>query len=78
MKEEMQTIRQEYTRLSRIITPLMGITDLTLASKRIASTGDYSTGLVNVQKMSEDDKMRELEHMNPVLVLNNLANFVNI
>lgn len=56
----------------------MGITDLTLASKRIASTGDYSTGLVNVSKMTEEDRIRELEHMNPLLVLNNLAHFVNI
>lgn len=56
----------------------MGITDLTLASKRIASTGDYSTGLVNVSKMNEEDRIRELEHMNPVLVLNNLAHFVNV
>ena len=78
-------MRQEVHKLSRIVTPLMAITDLSIKQNMIKTMKekgeeqklDDEEMLTNVAGLRIEDKIKELENVNPILVLNNLAQFVN-
>ena len=85
MQREIVSMRQEVHKLSRIVTPLMAITDLSIKQNMIKTMKekgeeqklDDEEMLTNVAGLRIEDKIKELENVNPILVLNNLAQFVN-
>ena len=78
MKIEIVSLRSELVKLGRVVNPLTAITDITLASK-IAFEGDVmQEHVVKIAQLSQEERNRELDNMNPVLVLDNLAHFCNI
>ena len=80
MREELVALRHELGRLGRLVTPLMSIAELSLVSKRVndsqaLSDGGFSKG--SALNMSAEEKEKALSKLNPQLVLNNLAEFIN-
>lgn len=66
VREELNDLRAKVTRLNTIVTPLMSITDLSLAKKRIdQSQSSVSTGPIAVNMLTAEERLRELEKMNP-------------
>ena len=77
---EMTSLRSKVERLNMIVTPLMAITDLSLAKKRIDQSANFSNDSgeeVNVNMMTGEERLQQLEHMNPQLILSNLADYCN-
>ena len=65
---EMTSLRSKVERLNMIVTPLMAITDLSLAKKRIDQSANFSNDSgeeVNVNMMTGEERLQQLEHMNP-------------
>ena len=80
MKEEIVSLRHELGRLGRLVTPLMSIAELSLASKRVNESQPFSEGGMSKASslnMSQDEKENAISKLNPQLVLNNLAEYVN-
>ena len=65
---ELIYLKDELTRLHRVVKPLAAITDLTLIKKRTINAES-----INVAKefrpMTEEEREREFDNMNPELVL---------
>ena len=78
MKLEIVSMRNELLKLGRVVNPLTAITDLAL-TKKAAFEGEAmdGDGPVKVAQLTQEERDRELENMNPALVLNNLAQYCN-
>lgn len=74
MQDEIVSLRHELGRLRRLISPLTAIAELSLQKKRVQESGESAPPLTTVP---EEEKEKEVEKLNPQLVLNNLADFVN-
>ena len=77
-------MQSKLERLNTIVTPLMSITDLSLAKKRLDQSNQFSNDGssrlgegVNVNMLTQEERLRELEQMNPQIILQNLADFCN-
>ena len=82
LSDEVTTMQSKLDRLNSIVTPLMSITDLSLAKKRVDQSRDFSEGSmlgdgVNINMLSQEERLRELELMDPQVILKNLADFCN-
>ena len=78
LKDEIIRIRQDYVTLNRIIKPLTAITDLSVHRRKPADSAKFSEGELSAPlSMSETEKNRVLDNLNPMLVLNHLAEFIN-
>ena len=75
MQDEIVSLRHELGRLRRLITPLTAIAELSLTKKRMQDSQD--SGGLPYAALSEEDKEKRVGQLNPQLVLNNLADFVN-
>lgn len=74
---EIISLRDEFARLNRIVTPLSAITELTLYKKRAINAENMNLALENMKPMSPEERIAELESMHPELVLQNLAEYCN-
>ena len=77
-------MQDKLERLNTIVKPLMSITDLSLAKKRFdqakqsENEGNSLMGdSINVNMLTEEERLRELGQMNPSIILSNLADFCN-
>lgn len=71
LKDDLIRIKQDFISLSRIIKPLTAITDLSVSKRRIAESGQFSEGALSSNvSITEVEKNRVLDSLNPVLVLN--------
>lgn len=69
MREEMNIMRSKLDRLNTIVTPLMSITDLSLAKKRLEQSAQFSSGSGSgsvagapaVNTLTAEERLRELE-----------------
>jgi len=58
--------------------PLTAIADLSLVKKRMQkSSAEFSPGELNIATLSDEERELEIGKLNPTLVLNNLADFIN-
>ena len=68
---EMTQMRSKLDRLNTIVTPLMAITDLSLAKQRMDNSRQFSNGSnnsgggMNVNMLSAEERLQELAMMNP-------------
>ena len=72
LSDEVTTMQSKLDRLNTIVKPLMSITDLSLAKKRLDQSNQFSNDGssrlgegVNVNLLTQEERLRELELMDP-------------
>ena len=77
MKIEIVSLRNEIVKLGRVVMPLTAITDLSLTQRRALEGESMPDQTVNIAQMTQYERDRQLENLNPQQVLNNLAEYCN-
>ena len=78
MKIEIVSLRNEIVKLGRVVMPLTAITDLSLTQRRALEGESMPDQTVNIAQMTQYERDRQLENLNPQQVLNNLAEYCNV